>query len=306
MGSSKNTLTAGSRGSKLALKQTQMVIDLLKTAYSALHTELKIIKTKGDHIQNTPLAKIGGKGLFTKKLEHSLLEKNIDFAVHSLKDLPVELPPGLTIAAYITREIANDVLISKGEKKLHEIPEHGIIATGSLRRKFQLLQYRKDFQIVDVRGNIDTRIEKLYKNNWDGLISAYAALKRIGKTDLISEIIPEDIMYPAVGQGIIAIECRDDPQMREFFAAINDRDTQICAIAERAFLQGLGGGCQVPVGVLSNIQDGQIHLSGVYMPEDGEYDIRENIIFDAEKPDLAGKKLAENILKATKTRRHEG
>jgi len=273
------------------------VIDLLNRTYPSRNIELKIIKTKGDHIRDTPLAKIGGKGLFTKELEHSLLEQHIDFAVHSLKDLPVELPAGLTIAAYIKREAANDVLISKGSKKLHEIPENGIIATGSLRRKFQLLQYRKDFQIVDVRGNIETRIEKLSKNNWDGLILAYAALKRLGKTDLISEILPEDIMYPAVGQGIVAVECRDDPHKHELFSAINDKETEICAIAERAFLSGLGGGCQVPVGVISTVQDGKILLSGVYMPEDGESVIREEVVFDAEKSDLAGEKLAEKILR---------
>ena len=300
-----NTLVAGSRGSSLALKQTQTVIDLLKTAYPSLNIELKIIKTKGDHIQDTPLAKIGGKGLFTKELENSLLEKEIDFAVHSLKDLPVELPSGLTISAYIKRELANDVLISKKNKSLREIPQHGVIATGSLRRKLQLLKYRQDLCIVGVRGNIETRIEKLYKNNWDGLILAYAALKRLGKTHIIREILPEDLMYPAVGQGIIAVECREEPESYQLFSAINDRNTEMCAIAERAFLKGLGGGCQVPVGVITTLQAETIRLAGVYLPEEGNYCIRENIVFDASQPAMAGQKLAEKILKAAKTRRHE-
>jgi hydroxymethylbilane synthase len=291
-----NGLIAGSRGSNLALKQTQTVIDLLKTIYPPLNVELKIIKTKGDHIQDSPLAKIGGKGLFTKELEQNLLEKHIDFAVHSLKDLPVQLPSGLAILAYIKRECAQDVLISKENKSLREIPHHGVIATGSLRRKFQLLQYREDLHIVDVRGNIETRIEKLYKHDWDGLILAYAALQRLGKTELISEIIPEDVLYPAVGQGIIAVECREEPTMRAIFAAINDRETEMCAMAERAFLQGLGGGCQVPVGVISKVQNAKIHLSGIYMPEDGKYCIKEAVLFDAGKPDIAGAKLAEKIL----------
>jgi hydroxymethylbilane synthase len=293
---SKNTLIAGSRGSSLALKQTQTVIDLLKTTYPSLKIELKIIKTKGDHIQDAPLAKIGGKGLFTKELENSLFEKEIDFAVHSLKDLPVELPSGFTISAYIKRDPANDVLISKENKPLREIPQHGVIATGSLRRKLQLLRYRQDFRIVGVRGNIETRIEKLYKNNWDGMILAYAALKRLGKTDIISEILPEDLVYPAVGQGIIAVECQEKSESYEFFSAINHRETEVRAITERAFLKGLGGGCQVPVGVITNIQDETIHLSGLYMPEDGKYCIRENVVFDASQPVLAGEKLAEKIL----------
>ena len=287
------------------MQQTQTVIDLVKAIYPSLNVELKIIKTKGDHIQDSPLAKIGGKGLFTKELEQSLVAKNIDFAVHSLKDLPVELPSGLAILAYIKRECAQDVLISKDNKPLCAIPYHGVIATGSLRRKFQLLQYREDLHIVDVRGNIETRIEKLYKNDWDGLILAYAALQRLGKTDLISEMIPEDVLYPAVGQGIIAVECREEPAMRAIFAALNDRETEMCAIAERAFLQGLGGGCQVPVGAISTVQDDTLHLSGIYMPEDGKYCIKEELSFDADKPSMAGEKLAEKILNKYQTERIE-
>jgi hydroxymethylbilane synthase len=286
----------GSRGSSLALKQTQIVIDLLKTVYPSLNVELKVIKTKGDYIQDTPLAKIGGKGLFTKELEKSLFDKEIDFAVHSLKDLPVELPLGLRISAYIKRDLANDVLISKQNKPLREIPQYGVIATGSLRRKLQLLRYREDLRIVGVRGNIETRLEKLHTHNWDGLILAYAALKRLGKTHIISEILPEDLVYPAVGQGIIAVECREEPESYELFSAINDRDTKICAIAERAFLKGLGGGCQVPVGVITTLQAETIHLAGMYLPEEGNYCIRENVVFDASQPAMAGQKLAEKIL----------
>lgn len=274
-------------------------------AYPSLNIALKIIKTKGDHIQDTPLAKIGGKGLFTKELENGLLDKEIDFAVHSLKDLPVELPSRLTISAYIKRELANDVLISKKNTSLREIPQHGVIATGSLRRKLQLLQYRQDLCIVGVRGNIETRIEKLYKNNWDGLILAYAALKRLGKTHIISEIFPEDLVYPAVGQGIIAVECREEPESYQLFSAINDRNTEMCAIAERAFLKGLGGGCQVPVGVMTTLQAETIRLAGVYLPEEGKYCIRENVVFDASQPAMAGQKLAEKILEAARTRRIE-
>lgn len=212
------------------------------------------------------------------------------------------MPSDLTIAAYLKREKANDVLISKDHQKLHEIRKNGIIATGSLRRSLQLLQYRNDLHIVDIRGNLDTRIEKLYKNDWDGIILAYAGLKRFGRTDLISEILSEKIMYPAVGQGIIAVECRDEPALRELFSAINDDETETCAVAERAFLEGLGGGCQVPVGVISHIEGDTLHLSGVYIPENGEYCLKENIVFEAAKPGIAGKKLAQKILNGYKER----
>jgi len=296
----KKTLVAGSRGSTLALKQTQTVIEQLKAAKASLvpsfNVELRIIKTQGDHIQNVPLANIGGKGVFTKELEQSLLDRSIDFAVHSLKDLPVELPGGLTIAAYLPRERPNDVLISRAGQPLRELPQGATVATGSLRRKFQLLQVRPDFQIVDVRGNIETRIDKLSKNNWDGLILAYAALHRLGKTDLITEIIPAETLYPAVGQGIIAIESRAEPEWHTVFAALNHSETERCARAERAFLSGLGGGCQVPVGVISNVQDGQIFLSGVYLPAEGHTMIKAQAEGNADQPEQAGAQLASSIL----------
>jgi hydroxymethylbilane synthase len=291
----KDQLVAGTRGSTLARKQTQMVIDLLRAAYPKLKVDTRIITTTGDHIQDTPLAKIGGKGVFTKELENSLLNRDIDFAVHSLKDLPVELPQGLTIGAYLERETPNDVLISKGNLTLYDIPRHGTIATGSLRRKLQLLRYRDDLQIVDVRGNIETRIKKLYDNNWDGLILAYAALHRLEKTGLISEIIPAEIMHPAVGQGIIAIECRDENEMHTLFSAINHAETETCAMAERAFLAGLGGGCQVPVGVTSQIGNGQLRLSGIYIPDEDDYR-HETLTMAATEPEQAGQQLAAQIL----------
>ncbi len=288
-------LVAGTRGSSLARIQTQRVIELLQQTYPALEIDVRIIKTKGDHIQDTPLAKIGGKGLFTKELEHCLSNREIDFAVHSLKDLPVELPAGLALGAYITRDMPNDVLISKGNLPLSDIPSNGIIATGSLRRKFQLLRYRNDFRIVDVRGNIETRIRKLSENDWDGLILAHAALKRLDKTELISEVIPLVTMYPAVGQGIIAIECRDESAMYAIFSAVNDKETALCAAAERVFLGGLGGGCQVPVGVISEIRNEQLMLAGIYIPEEGKR-IKATVIGDVNSPEKAGEQLAANIL----------
>lgn len=289
-------LIAGSRGSTLALKQTQIVIDALQQRYPELDVPLRIITTKGDHLQDTPLAKIGGKGLFTKELEQSLFEYAIDFAVHSLKDLPVELPEGLTLAAYMPRETPNDALISKEGKPLHELPSHAIVATGSLRRKLQLLKQRSDLQIVGVRGNLETRVRKFHKNKWDGLVLAYAGLHRLGRAELISQILPEEIIYPAVGQGIIAVECRADSPACELFAAINDPLTETYALAERAFLQGLGGGCQVPVGVISLILGDRLQLSGVYLPENGKYTLTQELEWERSQPIAAGRTLAEKIL----------
>jgi hydroxymethylbilane synthase len=291
-----SALIAGSRGSTLARIQTQHVIAQLHALNPAQPIELKIIKTQGDHIQDTPLAQIGGKGVFTKELEEQLLSGAIDCAVHSLKDLPVELPAGLHIAAYLPRECPNDVLISKYQRPLAALPVGAMLATGSLRRRCQLRHYRPDLQFVEVRGNIETRLAKLRDNSWDGLILAYAALARLDKTDVLTEIIPETLIYPAVGQGIIAVEVRAEQRMTDIFAALNDPLTEACALAERAFLAGLGGGCQVPVGVISEICDGQLHLAGRYLPADGQHCLEAAVWGDVQQPTLVGKLLAAEIL----------
>lgn len=289
-------LIAGSRGSTLALKQTQAAIDALAQYAPSVSCEVKIIKTQGDHLLDVPLAKIGGKGVFTKELEQSLLRGEIDFAVHSLKDLPIELPVGLAIGAYLPRELPNDALISKGNRKLKELPCGATLATGSLRRKLQLLEYRPDLNFVDLRGNIETRLQKLAGNHWDGLILAYAGLQRLGKSELVSEILPTDLIYPAVGQGIIAIECREDTELLSLFANINDRVTQTCALAERAFLEGMGGGCQIPLGVVSRAQTGVLLLSGKFLLEGRCSGVKHSIQGDADQPVLTGKRLAEELL----------
>lgn len=209
------------------------------------------------------------------------------------------MPPDLGIGAYLTRDLPNDVLVSKNSLTLDQIPHQGTIATGSLRRKFQLLHYRKDLRIADIRGNIETRLRKLEENDWDGLILAHAALKRLGKTGLISDIIPQEVMYPAVGQGIIAVECRDEAIMHYIFAPISDDDAESCAMAERAFLKGIGGGCQVPLGVISKIQDRELTLSGVYMPGE-ENIIRKQAFGDLHYPEEIGQELAESILECVR------
>ncbi|MDY0094253.1 MAG: hydroxymethylbilane synthase [Candidatus Vecturithrix sp.] len=289
-------LIAGSRGSPLALKQTQAAIDALAQYAPSVSCEVKIIKTQGDHLLDVPLAKIGGKGVFTKELEQSLLRGEIDFAVHSLKDLPIELPAGLTIGAYLPRELPNDALISKENRKLKDLPCGATLATGSLRRKLQLLEYRPDLKITDIRGNIETRLQKLADNHWDGLVLAYSGVRRLGKTDLISEMLPTDLIYPAIGQGIIAIECREDPELLLLLTGVNDQTTQTCALAERAFLKGMGGGCQLPLGIISHIQAGVLHLSGKFFREGRCSGIRHSIQDDANQPGQAGKRLAEELL----------
>jgi hydroxymethylbilane synthase len=274
-----------------------MVNDLLRTRYPSWQIDVQIVKTQGDQLPDVSLVNLGGKGLFTKELEQRLLAGEIDFAVHSLKDLPVELPSELMLAAYLKRELPNDVLISKNWQPLSALPLNGTVATGSLRRKFQLQRYRPDLQFVDVRGNIETRLAKLGQNNWDGLILAYAALARLNKTEVLAEVIPAEILYPAVGQGIIAVECRAEPEFAEIFAPLNDPSTATCALAERAFLRALGGGCRAPVGVISTLSNAQIRLAGIYLSEDGQTCIKDEILVDATQPQVAGEKLAEKILK---------
>ncbi|PID56794.1 hydroxymethylbilane synthase [candidate division KSB3 bacterium] len=287
-------LIAGTRGSSLARKQTQRVVESLQKVWPDLKIEIRVIKTRGDRLQNIPLVQIGGKGLFTKELENSLINREIDFAVHSLKDLPIEQPTGVTIGAYLPRDRPNDVLVSKGKLSLDAIPRHGIIATGSLRRKFQLRHYRRDLCIVDIRGNIETRLRKLQESDWHGLILAYAALKRLEKIDLIGEVIPQKMMYPAVGQGTVAVECRDEIAMRGMFSRINHHESALCARAERAFLKGVGGGCQIPLGVISTVQGEQLTLSGVYMPKEDRI-VQDCAVGTTSFPEGVGQDLARKI-----------
>lgn len=291
-------LIAGTRGSVLARIQTKTACTQLKENIPTIEIETKVIKTKGDKILDTPLAKIDGKGLFTKELENVLLSGKIHFAVHSLKDLPVELPKGLTIGAYLKRANHNDVLISKDGLGLgfDAIPENGTIATGSLRRALQIKKLRPDLKTHDIRGNITTRITKFYDSNWDGLIVAGAALARMDITDLSASEIEDDSMLSAVGQGIIAIECKDDPEILKHIRTVNHTDTELSAIAERAYLEGLGGGCQVPMACHASIEGSKIRLKGLYMPEDGKYFIKNTYLGYLDDARGLGLKLAEYML----------
>jgi len=264
-------LIIGTRGSPLALAQSELVKAMLQRAHPTLPVELRIIKTSGDLFGDVSLVKAGGKGLFTKEIEDQLLDGKIHIAVHSLKDLPTALPEGLCIGATPTREDPRDVFIAKQATKPSELPIGARIGTSSLRRRAQLMARRPDLQIEEVRGNVGTRLRKLTeRNDLDALILAAAGLKRLGLYDARWPMLDIAEMLPAVGQGIIAIEARAaDDETLGVLNAINDTDTMACAEAERAFLHAAGGGCQLPYGANATVTGDQLHLIAAKFTPDG-------------------------------------
>jgi len=290
-------LKIGSRGSDLALWQTNFVKKKLEDAYPALSFEVKIITTTGDQMLDTALSKIGDKGLFTRQIENALLNGEIDLAVHSLKDLQTAQPVGLTIGAVLEREPPNDVLLSSRYNSIDELPKGARVATGSLRRKSQLLHYRPDLSITEIRGNVPTRIRKLDESELDGMILAYAGVHRLGLDSRIRQVIPFGIMLPAVGQGAMAVEVRaDDTKVREIASVLDDTETRNCVTAERAFLRRLEGGCQVPIGAMARVEGDRIYLEGVVGSLDGDKNLRERITGDTADADALGTGLAEQML----------
>src|SRR4030043_26424 len=247
-------LRIGTRGSQLALYQANWVKEKLVETHPDLNVMLIKIKTTGDKIQDAPLAKIGGKGLFGKENEEALNQKKIDLAVHSIKDVPTEFPKGLHLSVITKREDPRDVLISKDGKTLKDLPQHAKIGTSSLRRQAQLLHFRSDVELIPLRGNLDTRLKKLKTMNLDAIILALAGVKRLGFEERITEIIPPEISLPAIGQGALGIETRtDDHAVEGQIRFLNDRDSSIAITAERAFLKKLEGGCQVPIAAYSRV-----------------------------------------------------
>jgi hydroxymethylbilane synthase len=291
----------GTRASELALWQTHHVKALLKELFSGIIIDVQTIKTTGDKILDAPLAKIGDKGLFTKELEAALLDERIDLAVHSLKDVPTAIPEGLTIAAVLEREDVRDVFISHSKslnKLFMTLPRHAVIATGSLRRKCQVLNARQDIQIVDIRGNLNTRLKKLDESNWDGMILAKAGVTRLGWAQRITEILPLEIMLPAVGQGALAIEIRNgDKHIEELLRTLHHIPTALTVTAERSFLRHLEGGCQIPIGAYGQVQGNELRLDAVIGSLDGKHMVkgsRNGRHADAER---IGIELAEELLK---------
>jgi hydroxymethylbilane synthase len=281
------TIKIGTRGSQLALYQANRVKSELEEQFPDQHFEIEIIKTKGDIILDVALSKIGDKGLFTKEIETALLEDKVDLAVHSLKDLPTVLPEGLVLGAVLKRGEFRDALVSKTGKMISQLDENDIIATSSLRRKAQLLALNPKFNIVDIRGNVNTRLQKMNDGYCSAMVMAAAGLQRIGFEDRISEIIDENIMIPAVSQGIIAIESRSgDSFIQQIIDKINHAETAIAAKTERIFLNVLEGGCQVPVGCYTQQNGDQFSIIGFISMPDGSNRINGNLsgkTADAEK-----------------------
>lgn len=275
MKSELKTLVLGSRGSKLALWQTEFVRAELQRQHPDIQIEIKIIKTTGDKILDVPLAQIGDKGLFTREIEEALLAGEVDAAVHSLKDLPVDMPEGLALGAVLKRENPSDVFISGTSTSLKELPANATIGTSSLRRIAQLKSFRPDLNCYELRGNVETRLRKMGELGLDGIILAYAGVKRLGLDAVITEIVDHHIILPAVGQGAIALEIRaGDLQVGPLMESIGDAQTRAEVAAERSLLKTLGGGCQVPIGAHAVCQKEEIVLSAIVANLDGTMVIR--------------------------------
>lgn len=264
-------IVIGTRGSKLALVQAEYVKERLQKAYPQDEFALKIIKTKGDRIQDQALSQIGDKGLFVREIEKELLEGEIQIAVHSMKDMPSELPEGLCLAGSWEREDPRDVLVLREAESLEQLPEHAVIGTGSKRRACQLLALRPDLNIVNIRGNVGTRIRKMKEEKMDGIVLAAAGLIRLGETSVITQYLEPDQMIPAAAQGTLAIEIRkDNSELLEKINLLSDLEAERVTQTERAFLQQVGAGCQMPVGAFARtLQDGRIELCAIYGDEAG-------------------------------------
>jgi hydroxymethylbilane synthase len=290
------TVRIGTRGSKLALYQAYRVKEELEARFKDIAFEIEIIKTKGDKILDVPLSKIGDKGLFTKELEVAMFNNEIDMAIHSLKDLPTTFPEGAKLGAVLKRGDVRDALISLNNRKLSDLTTNDVIATSSLRRKAQLLRINKDFKIVEIRGNVNTRIRKMEEGYCDVMVMAAAGLQRLEMGEYISELIDTDVMIPACSQGAIAIEIREnDAFIEEILSKINDTETMITTAAERAFLKTLEGGCQIPVGSYSYIKEGHFHITGFISDIDGKRFLKESAMAPVEQAVVVSASLARKL-----------
>ena len=296
----KNRIVIGSRGSELALWQANFVKKELEKKNKNVSVEIKIIKTTGDKILDVALSKIGDRSLFTKELEVELLNKKIDLAVHSLKDLQTVIPKGLKLSAVTKRHNVNDVLIARKKgTTIFNLPENAVVATGSLRRRCQLLHIRPDLNIVELRGNVPSRIKKFLESDWDAIILARAGVERLKLNKYISSIIKTDVMLPAVGQGALGIETRADNKIvNKIVKSIHHENTYKAVSAERALLKTLEGGCQVPIGAFAEIKQNGLSLDALVGSLDGSITYRKKIRGSKNNPENLGKKLANELLKA--------
>ena len=293
----KKLIKIGTRGSKLAIAQSMWIKSQLESRYKDIEVELVKIKTKGDKILDSPLSHIGGKGLFVKEIENALLENKVDLAVHSIKDVPVELPEGLEIYVYPKRENPLDAFISYSFKQIEELPSGAKVGTSSLRRQVQIKRLRKDIVIVPIRGNVDTRLRKL-EEGLDAIILAVAGLIRLGLSEKITQILSEKVMIPAIGQGALGIEVRtEDYEIKKMLCFLNDKATEICIKAERGFLKELGGSCQVPIGANAKIINNKIQIIGMVSDLNGQRFMIDTILGNVNEPEETGKMLAYRLLK---------
>jgi hydroxymethylbilane synthase len=295
----KRKIIIATRGSKLALWQANWVKASLENGPEGLQAELKMIKTTGDKILDVPLARVGGKGLFVKEIEEALLRGEADIAVHSMKDVPAELPEGLHLAAICEREDPVDALVSRGgSSRFSELPHGAHIGTSSLRRRCQLLGKRPDLLISDLRGNLDTRLRKLDEGVYDAIVLAAAGLKRLGFEGRITEYLRSDTMLSAVGQGAVGIECREkDPFVNAILAPLNHPGTSTAVRAERGFLRRLEGGCQVPIAAYARVTKAGIELEGLVGSPEGDEIIRDHMAGALGEPEALGAALASELIK---------
>jgi hydroxymethylbilane synthase len=292
-----STVTIGTRGSKLALWQANWVKDAIRAHHPDVPVELAVIKTRGDKILDVPLAKVGGKGLFVKEIEEALLDGRIDLAVHSMKDMPADIPEGLCIGAIPGREEPRDVLITRSGQPLDLMKPGSRVGTSSLRRSAQLLHVRPDLIIVPLRGNLDTRLKKLQSEPLDAIVLAAAGVRRLGLADRITQILDESVMLPAVGQGALCIETRDkDPRIASVVAALDDLPTRKVVMGERAFLNRLEGGCQVPIAGHGHIDKNGYTITGLVCDVDGSHQIKQARTGPDTRSEQIGLELAEALL----------
>ena len=291
-----NGLRIGTRGSALALWQARHIAAALGER-AGVESEIVIIKTTGDHFPQASFARIGAKGVFIKELEDALLEERIDVAVHSMKDVPTELPAGLTLAAIARREDVRDALLSSTGASLQSLPRGARVGTSSLRRRSQMLHARPDFRVLELRGNVDTRIEKLRRGDYDAIVLAKAGLDRLGMAGDISEVLPCEVSTPAAGQGAIGIEARfSDAETLRRVAILDDTETRLGVTAERAALAELGGGCQVPIGAWGRIEKDLLALDVVVLSANGAQRISESVRGPRQEPESIGRRAARNLM----------
>jgi hydroxymethylbilane synthase len=289
----------GTRGSQLALRQAEEVAAGLRRAWPGLEVLLVPIRTSGDRLATAHLADVGGKGLFVKEIEDALLEERVDLAVHSLKDLPAERPEGLVLAAFPPREDPRDVLVAKARTRLDALPPGARVGTSSLRRSVQLLAHRPDLRVAPIRGNVDTRIRKLQEGEFDALVLASAGLRRLGLPDATATALDPEVMLPAVGQGTLGVEARaDDRRTRELAEALTDAATRTASLAERAFLEAVGGSCTTPLAAYARSGGAGLRLDVFVATPDGTRILRDGDVGDPGAPEALGRRLAGRLLAA--------